>query len=148
MTVDLTQWKRAPGSRPLVLAHRGDRHAAPENTLSAYEAALAEGADGVELDVRLSADDRVVVIHDPTLDRCTAGKDPRAVSSLAWDELARVDHSGSRIPLLASVLSWAAATQCFVNIELKPDVPRRFTLTRLVLDEVLANRKPKLRWKP
>jgi len=125
----------------LVLAHRGARQAAPENTLAAFEAALAEGADGVELDVRLSADDRIVVIHDPTLGRCTAGRDQRAVSTLAWDELARIDVSGSRIPLLSSVLSWAATMQCFVNIELKPDVPRRFTLARLVLHEVLANPK-------
>jgi glycerophosphoryl diester phosphodiesterase len=139
--VELTQWKRAPGDRPLVLAHRGARRIAPENTLSAFEAALAEGADGVELDVRLSADHRIVVVHDPTLARCTAGQDPRAVSSLSYHELARIDLSGSRIPLLSSVLSWVARTQCFVNIELKPDVPQRFTLARLVLDEILANPK-------
>lgn len=137
--MELREWKQAPGRGPLVLAHRGARLIAHENTLPAFEAALAEGADGVEFDVRLSADDRVVVFHDPTLSRCTAARDQRAVSSLRYGELLRVDFAGRHIPPLSTVLSWAASAECFVNIELKPDVPRRFTLTRLVLDEVLAN---------
>ena len=56
---------------PMTIAHRGDPAAAPENTLPAFEAALASGADVLELDVRLTADGRAVVFHDDTLDRTT-----------------------------------------------------------------------------
>ena len=55
-------------NRPLVLGHRGASHACPENTLAAFAQARAFGADGVELDVRRTADDRLVVHHDPHVD--------------------------------------------------------------------------------
>ena len=58
-------WRRSR-DRPFVLGHRGARHAAPENTLAAFDLAMTEGADGVELDVRLDGDGRVIVLHDPT----------------------------------------------------------------------------------
>jgi len=58
---------------PLVIAHRGDRAHAPENTLVALERALAAGCDAFELDVHLTADSTVVVCHDATLDRTTDG---------------------------------------------------------------------------
>ena len=54
---------------PLALAHRGDWSAAPENTGAAFRAAERAGADMIELDIRRTADDRVVVMHDPTLER-------------------------------------------------------------------------------
>lgn len=57
--------------RPLVFAHRGGSALAPENTLAAFDRGLAVGADGLELDVRLSRDGVVVVHHDRTLDRTT-----------------------------------------------------------------------------
>lgn len=56
-------------SRPLAIAHRGDPLAHRENTLAAFAAAVAAGADLVELDVRLSADGAAAVVHDATLDR-------------------------------------------------------------------------------
>ena len=59
--------------RPLLVAHRGASAVAPEHTIAAYEAALQAGADALELDVHLSADDQLVVIHDPTVDRTTNG---------------------------------------------------------------------------
>lgn len=58
-------------SRPLTFAHRGGSALAPENTLAAFDNGLKLGADGLELDVRLSSDGRVVVHHDATLDRTT-----------------------------------------------------------------------------
>ena len=58
-------------ARPLIIAHRGNSSAAPENTLSAFKSALALGVDGVELDYHHSADGVPVVFHDATLDRCT-----------------------------------------------------------------------------
>ena len=58
-------------SRPLVFAHRGGSGLAPENTIAAFETGVALGADGLELDVRLSRDGVVVVHHDASLDRTT-----------------------------------------------------------------------------
>lgn len=79
---------RGPG-RPLVFAHRGGCALGPENTLAAFDRGLAAGADGLELDVRLSADRVVVVCHDDTLDRTTNASGP--VSARTADELSRVD---------------------------------------------------------
>ena len=56
-----------------IMAHRGSRINRPENTLTAFEEAVRVGADGIELDVHLSKDGQVVVIHDETLDRTTDG---------------------------------------------------------------------------
>jgi glycerophosphoryl diester phosphodiesterase len=75
--------------RPLVYAHRGGAALAPENTLAAFDRGIAEGADGLELDVRLSRDGVPVVHHDATLERTTNGSGP--VAALTADELARVD---------------------------------------------------------
>ena len=61
----LVPFSRTPG-RPLVFAHRGGRALGPENTLVAFDLGMASGADGMELDVHLSRDGRVVVCHDPT----------------------------------------------------------------------------------
>ncbi len=75
--------------RPLVFAHRGGRELAPENTIAAFDRGLAHGADGLELDVRLSRDGVVVVLHDPTLDRTTNLRGPIGAWSSA--DLARAD---------------------------------------------------------
>ena len=75
--------------RPLIIAHRGASALAPENTLAAFRRAIADGADGVEFDVRLSKDRVPVVIHDSTLGR-TAGIKKR-VADLTAEELSRLD---------------------------------------------------------
>ncbi|MCL4722641.1 MAG: glycerophosphodiester phosphodiesterase, partial [Gammaproteobacteria bacterium] len=59
--------------RTQIWAHRGARQQAPENTLPAFELALAQGADGIEFDVQLTADGVPVLIHDETVDRTTDG---------------------------------------------------------------------------
>lgn len=82
-----------PNGRPLVFAHRGGAGLAPENTMAAFDAAAELGVDGLELDVRLSRDGDVVVLHDATLERTTDGVGP--VTALTADELARVD-AGAR----------------------------------------------------
>lgn len=75
--------------RRLVYAHRGGLALSPENTIAAFDRGMAEGADGLELDVRLSRDGVVVVHHDETLERTTSGAGP--VSAHTADELARLD---------------------------------------------------------
>jgi glycerophosphoryl diester phosphodiesterase len=75
--------------RPLIFAHRGGSALGPENTLAAFDLGLQAGADGLELDVRLSADGVPVVHHDATLDRTTSHGGPLAARTAA--ELAQID---------------------------------------------------------
>ncbi|WP_437766300.1 glycerophosphodiester phosphodiesterase [Sorangium sp. So ce281] len=112
---------------PLLFGHRGVRgEGAPaENTLAAFEEAAAQGADGIELDVRVCGSGELVALHDPDLARMTEGADPRAAAALPWDELRRVDLRGERVPLLSEVLAFARGRRLAVNIEMKRDVPDR-----------------------
>src|SRR5687768_11655643 len=68
---------------PLVFAHRGSSAALPEHTLAAYQRAIAEGADGLECDVRLTRDGHLVLAHDRLLDRTSDGRGPLARFTLA-----------------------------------------------------------------
>jgi glycerophosphoryl diester phosphodiesterase len=125
---------RKPGAAPLVLGHRGARHAAPENTHAAFELSAAEGAAGVELDVRRLKSGEIAVIHDPTLARVTGGTDRRAVEQLTWAEARGADVGrGERVPLLPDVLDWAMAHDQLVNVEVKSDVRRRRDLVSGVI---------------
>ncbi|MDI1461737.1 glycerophosphodiester phosphodiesterase family protein [Catellatospora sp. KI3] len=72
-----------PDPAPLVFAHRGASFALPEHTLAAYRRALADGADGVECDVRLTRDGHLVCLHDRRLDRVSDGRGPMAGLTLA-----------------------------------------------------------------
>jgi glycerophosphoryl diester phosphodiesterase len=128
----VTRARRA-GDRLTVFAHRGGAGLAPENTRGAFRQAAALGVDGCELDVRLSKDDEVVVIHDATLDRTTDADGP--VGALTAAELGRVDAGhrfdeaggfpwrgrGEGVPRLADVLADHPAVP-FI-IEVKGDDP-------------------------
>jgi len=98
-----------PG-RPLVFAHRGGGALAPENTMEAFANGLALGADGLELDVRLSRDGVVVVHHDATVDRTTRGRGP--VATMGADELARLG-----VTSLADVLARFRDTRVIVEVK-------------------------------
>ena len=110
-------------ARPLVLGHRGASSDAPENTLAAFRLAIAQGADGVELDVRRCATGEVVVIHDADAGR-TAGA-PLRVAETPLATLRALDAGGwkgerfrgERIPLLDEVLEELPGAT--VNVELK-----------------------------
>jgi glycerophosphoryl diester phosphodiesterase len=130
----------------LVIAHRGFSGAAPENTLAAFEKAMEAGSDMIELDVHLSSDGQVVVIHDDTLNRTTNGKGK--VSHHTLLKLKQLDagswfgsqFSGEKIPTLKEVLELARG-RILVNIELKMgDMgPYRYSMKDLAdrsLDEV------------
>ncbi len=111
---------------PLVIAHRGCRAAYPENTLAAFEGAVAAGAPMMELDVTLSRDRQVVVMHDDSVNRTTDGSG--TVRNLTLSALKRLDagawfHSrfaGERIPTLAEVLD-GVGRRILINIEIKPE---------------------------
>jgi glycerophosphoryl diester phosphodiesterase len=92
--------------------------------MAAFELAIHEGADAVELDVRVCGSGELVVCHDPDLAR-VAG-DPRRIADLAWGELVRVDvGGGERVPLLVDVLDLCRDHGVGVNVELKRDLPNR-----------------------
>lgn len=109
--------------RPIIFAHRGDLAHAPENTLPSFQQALQKGADGVELDAKLTADGHVIVIHDPTLDRTTNGKGRVAASTL--EVIRKLDagtwfnekFAGTKVPLLEEVFETVGRDK-MINIEL------------------------------
>lgn len=101
------------------------REALPiENTLAAFARALADGADGVELDVRACATGQLVVLHDRDLSRVTQGHDERRVCDVGLHELPR------HVARLQDALGFCAAQGALVNVELKYDVPDRVGLVR------------------
>jgi len=101
-----------------VVGHRGAMGHCPENTMASFERGLELGADWIELDVHLSADGALVVIHDETLDRTTNGHGLVREHTLA--ELKALDAGdGQPIPTLDQVLVWAHSRNAIVDIEIK-----------------------------
>ena len=109
--------------QPVIFAHRGASAYAPENTLAAFELALAQKADAIELDVKLTADGRVVVMHDATVDRTTGAhgrvrdmslEDLRALSAGSFFS---EQFQNEKIPTLEDVFE-AVGRRTFINIEL------------------------------
>ena len=113
---------------PVVMAHRGNAATAPENTLPAFQQAMDAGADYIELDIRLSKDGELVVLHDSSLYRTTG--DRHQVWQLTLKQLRRLDagswfsaeYAGTRIPTLREVLELTAG-QIALNIEVKTGGP-------------------------
>lgn len=96
-----------PQSLPRNFAHRGASGLEPENTLRAFQRAEELGADGLELDLRVTADRQLVVIHDVTVGRTTNGFGPVRTKALA--ELQRLDAGmGERIPTFEEIIRWTA----------------------------------------
>lgn len=110
--------------RPLVMAHRGARDVAPENTVAAFLVAAELGADAVELDITRCASGEIVVIHDDTVDRTSDGSG--RADALNWDVLRALDagswfdprFAGEPLPLLDAVLD-AVGGRVRFNIEIK-----------------------------
>jgi len=101
----------------LKIAHRGAKAYEPENTLKAFQKALDLNSDGIELDVHLSADEHVIVIHDDTIDKMTNGKGH--VNSFSLSELKSfLIADQHQIPTLKEVFD-LVDKKCFINIELK-----------------------------
>jgi glycerophosphoryl diester phosphodiesterase len=97
---------------PLIIGHRGASAVAPENTIAAFEAAIAAGADGIEFDVRLSRDGVPVVIHDETLYRTHGVR--RRVVDLSARELKQFDA-----PSLAQVFELFESNKLILYLEMK-----------------------------
>ena len=109
--------------QPLIFAHRGDSAHAPENTISAFQLAVEHGADGIEFDVKVTHDGRVIVLHDQTLQRTTTGYGN--LKSFSYDELRMFDsgekysskYKNEKIPTLEEVFE-AVGNRLNINIEL------------------------------
>ena len=115
---------------PLFAAHRGGADLWPENSLLAFGNALALGADYLELDVHLSRDGEVIVIHDATLDRTTSGSGPvreRTAAELGALRLKARDGTvtAEPVPTLDQVVALAAAGKRQMLVEIKTDAQRR-----------------------
>ncbi|HEX7336305.1 MAG TPA: glycerophosphodiester phosphodiesterase [Gemmatimonadales bacterium] len=131
--------------RPII-AHRGASGSAPENTMAAFELALEQGADAIELDVRLAADGVPVVLHDPTLDRTTSHYGP--VGAVAADRLRDIDAGfrftpdrgrtypfrggGAHIPALVEVLRAFPLMPFLIEIK---EVEAQEAVKRVLLEE-------------
>ncbi len=110
----------------MIMGHRGAAALEPENTLRSIRRAVEIGVDAVEIDVRLSKDEELVVIHDATVDRTTNGKGP--VSSYALDDLKKLDAGkGETIPTLQEVMEHVGNKVRLV-IELKEEGTERMVV--------------------
>ena len=119
-------------------AHRGFSGKYPENTMLAFEKAVEAGADGIELDVQLTKDGEIVIIHDETIDRTTDGKG--FVADYTYEELKKFDASYiytgkmgfNKIPALREYFEFVKDKNIVTNIELKTGINEYFGIEEKV----------------
>ena len=125
------------GDKLLVFGHRGARAYAPMNTIPSFELALKQGADGVKLDVRLTRDGEMVILHNETVDETSDGTghvedlmlaEIKALDAGAWFNPA---FKGTRIPTLDEVFE-AIGKRRRINVEIKADIDFGFRLRHLL----------------
>ncbi len=127
------------GNRPAILAHRGCRAQAPENSMPAFELALEQGADVLETDLQITKDRELLCIHDSTVDRTTNGSG--RVDQMTLEEVKQLRVLGNnddtypdaKVPTLAELLE-AFADRTFFALELKSSA-----FTQLADAELLLN---------
>jgi glycerophosphoryl diester phosphodiesterase len=134
-----------PTSRLLVIAHRGGAGLMPENTLGAFQNALALKVDYLELDAHLTKDGIPVIMHDPTLERTTDGVGQIGNYTLAqlqpFNAAAKSLSAKTKepIPTFAQVLDLAKPTQVKVEVEIKVPPQGRYNgIEQKMLDEIVA----------
>ena len=121
-----------------IIAHRGASARAPENTLAAFREAVRVGSDLIEMDLRLSRDEEVMVFHDHSLRRTTSGEG--WVEDLSREELQKLDagswfssrYRGELIPTLEEVIQLLQPHQTGLYLEIKLDPGREEVRSRLV----------------
>jgi len=130
-----------PSHKPIICAHRGLAEQAPENTLAAFRRALRRGM-AIEVDLRSTADDQLVIMHDETLDRTTDGSGP--VQNFTLDEIKSLDagawfspyYEGERVPTLEETLDLVkelASTDISLLVEVKSLEP---DIVRMLIDQL------------
>lgn len=129
-----------------IFAHRGASGFAPENTIAAFKLAHEKGADGIELDVQLTKDGEVVVIHDDDVKRTSNSEG--LVMDKTFEEIRSLDigswfsegFAGAQIPTLEEVLDWMLTNEILLNIEIKT-APRRYNRELVVKTLALVKEK-------
>lgn len=124
--------------KTLVWAHRGASGYVPENTLPAFELAVEQGADGIELDVQMSKDGELVILHDETIDRTSNGSG--WVKDMTYTDLAKYNYNRThpeferaQIPTLEEVYALIKPTGLTINVEIKTGI----VFYRAIEDRVL-----------
>ncbi len=120
-----------PARETRVIAHRGASHEHPEHTIEAYRQAIADGADALECDVRLTADHRLVCVHDRRVERTSDGRG--VVSEMTYEELRALDfgawkgsgHAGARVLLFEDLVKEALAAPYPVGLAVETKHPTR-----------------------
>lgn len=134
---------RGRAGRPLIGGHRGSSARAPENTLAAFRAALEDGAELVELDVHLTRDGQLAVVHDEQTQRTTGVSG--LVAAMTMDDLRLLDAGnykgaeweGEGIPELGDVLAMAHG-HMLVNVEIKGGIAAATVVARRVAEHDMA----------
>lgn len=129
-------------SQLINFAHRGSSAICPENTMAAFAKGLEQGATGIETDVQMTKDGRLVLIHDESVARTTGAEG--LVKDYTYEELAKLDagswfgaaFQGERIPLLEELLELTKNRGTIVNIELKNGSIQYPELEKLVIETV------------
>ena len=117
-------------ARPLIAGHRGYAARYPENTMLSYRAAFDCGVDMLEIDLHLTRDGQLALIHDGTVDRTTDGRG--RVGGFTLAELQAFDAGlGEKIPEFGEFLSWIGKTSLYLNVEIK-------TKTHEAVDKAVA----------
>ena len=127
-------------SKPSIFAHRGASSVRFENTMKAFELAVSQGADGIEIDVQVSEDGVLFVIHDLVLSRLAGIR--RSISSMTGVEVKRIRvgrkytrlFAGHRIPTLIEVVSFCQSNHLALNVELKESISERPEYIKQILD--------------
>lgn len=135
---------------PLIVAHRGASHDAPENTLAAFELAWQQGADVIEGDFYLTADNEIVCLHDKTTDRTAPNQTSHIPSQATLEQLRKLDvgawknakFSGEKIPTLKEVLATVpAGKKIFVEIkcgvEILPELKKQLAASDLQPEQIV-----------
>jgi glycerophosphoryl diester phosphodiesterase len=143
---DDNPWRR---SKPLAVAHRGQRATFPEQTLEAYMEAIRLGADGIETDVQRTRDGRLAMLHDLTVDRTTNGHGP--IAGLDWADVRALDagswwgerFNGAKIPSLEETIELVVGAGLLLCVEIKgtPEAALRtgVEVARLIRDRGLLD---------
>lgn len=113
--------KRQRDRRPLIYGHRGASAVEPENSIRAFQRALDDGADGVELDVRMLADNVLVIAHDENI-LFDGEARATALGKVSYDEIRHKTARGEQLATLSEVLEFQKTTDCLMNVELKASV--------------------------
>ena len=129
-------------SKPIVFAHRGASAIRFENTMKAFEKAVEQGADGIELDVQVTEDGVPIVIHDADLVRLAGVR--QMISSLTSTEIADIRVGGKytrlvnghRIPTLIEVVAFCEKHHLALNVELKETVSARPEFVERIVDSI------------